>query len=73
MFIKILTLGEISTQQVIQSSSVPEKAEDQIITMLTQMFSATQKGDFLFYLRKLGEDYPAFHEILETLEQTRMK
>ncbi|MNH41155.1 hypothetical protein D3C79_1025970 [compost metagenome] len=37
------------------------------------MFSATQKSDFLFYLRKLGEDYPAFHEVLETLEQTRMK
>ncbi|MFF2092724.1 hypothetical protein [Paenibacillus sp. NPDC058174] len=40
--------------------------------MLIQMFSVTRKGDFLFYLRKLSEEAPAFHSMLEMIEQTRM-
>ncbi|WP_239616425.1 hypothetical protein [Cohnella mopanensis] len=40
--------------------------------MLIQMFSGTRKGDFLFYLRKLSEEVPVFHIMLETIEQTRM-
>ncbi|WP_042168737.1 TetR/AcrR family transcriptional regulator [Paenibacillus gorillae] len=63
---------ELSTQQVILNSSEPEKAEDQITGMLIQMFSVTRKGDFLFYLRKLSAEAPAFHTMLETIEQTRM-
>ena len=63
---------EVATQQVILSSSEPEKAEDQITRMLTQMFTATRKGDFLFYLRKLSEEVPAYNTMLETIEQTRM-
>ncbi len=63
---------ELSTQQVILSSSEPEKAEDQMTKMLIQMFSGTRKGDFLFYLRKLSEEVPVFHIMLETIEQTRM-
>ncbi|WP_256257691.1 MULTISPECIES: TetR/AcrR family transcriptional regulator [unclassified Paenibacillus] len=65
--------AELSTNQVIQTSSVHEKPEDQITDLLTQMFSATRKGDFLFYLRKASKDSPAFHTILETIEQARMK
>ncbi|WP_258207563.1 TetR/AcrR family transcriptional regulator [Paenibacillus radicibacter] len=63
---------KISTQQVILSSSDLEKAEDQIAEMLVQMFSVTRKGDFLFYLRKLSEEIPAFYTTLETIEQKRM-
>ena len=64
---------ELSTQQVIRSSSVSEKAEDEIMNLLKQMFSATRRGDFLFYLRKLCTEYPSFHEMLEMIEQTRMR
>ncbi|TVX88060.1 TetR/AcrR family transcriptional regulator [Paenibacillus agilis] len=63
---------ELSTQQVILSSSEPENAEDQITKMLIEMFSVTRKGDFLFYLRKLSEEATAFYTMLETIEQTRM-
>ncbi|WP_051217348.1 TetR/AcrR family transcriptional regulator [Paenibacillus assamensis] len=63
---------ELSTEQVILSSSGPEKVEDQITKMLIEMFSVTRKGDFLFYLRKLSEEVPAFFTVLETIEQTRM-
>ncbi|MFD0589724.1 TetR/AcrR family transcriptional regulator [Paenibacillus sp. GCM10027627] len=63
---------ELSTQQVILSSSELEKEDDQITKMLYEMFSATRKGDFLFYLRKLSEEIPAFYTVLESIEQTRM-
>lgn len=65
--------SEIATQQVIRNASVSEQAEDQIRSMLTQMFSATRKGDFLFFLRKLSKEYPAFQARLETIEMSRMK
>ncbi|MFC5401313.1 TetR/AcrR family transcriptional regulator [Cohnella soli] len=64
--------SELSTQLVICNSSVPEKTEDKIINMLDQMFSATRKGDFLFYLRKLGKAQQSFQGLLENIEQTRL-
>lgn len=65
--------SETATQQVILHSSVSEKAEDQMNNLLTEMFSVTQKGDFLFYLRKLAGENTTFHTILETIEQARMQ
>lgn len=41
--------------------------------ILTQLFSVTQKGDFLFYLRKLAIERPSLHPYLATIEQTRME
>lgn len=64
---------EITTRQVIHQSSVTEQAEEQLKVMLVAMFSTTQKGDFLFYLRKLADDHPEFHNILESIEFTRMQ
>ncbi|MCI3926972.1 TetR/AcrR family transcriptional regulator [Paenibacillus sp. TRM 82003] len=61
-----------STQQVIRKSSIPEKAEEQISEMLAQMFSATRKGDFLFYLRKLVKENASFQATLETIERKRL-
>lgn len=65
--------SDITTQQVIRHSSGSETAEEQLRTMLSQMFSATQKGDFLFYLRRLSKEYPSFQAMLEKIELTRMK
>ncbi|UJF33022.1 TetR/AcrR family transcriptional regulator [Paenibacillus hexagrammi] len=65
--------AERTTQQVIQNSSLHEREEDQITSMLTQMFSATGKGDFLFYFRKLSKETPVFEPTLAAIEQTRMK
>lgn len=64
--------SEISTEQVIRSSSMSGEAEDQLSHVLREMFCVTQKGDFLFYLRKLARDHSAFHAILEQIENTRM-
>ena len=64
--------AELSTQQVMIRSSERETPEEQLMMMLTQMFAATRKGDFLFYLRKLCKKSPSFHSVLETIEQTRM-
>ena len=64
--------SELTTQQVIRHSSQSEKAEDQLKNLLTEMFAVTQKGDFLFYLRKLARENAAFQTILNTIEQTRM-
>lgn len=65
--------SEITTQQVIRNASRSEKAEDQLMMILTQLFSVTQKGDFLFYLRKLAIERPSLHPYLATIEQTRME
>lgn len=64
--------SDVTTYEVIQRSSAQEKAEDQITHMLTQMFSVTRKGDFLFYLRKLGRASQTYQAILETVEQLRI-
>lgn len=63
---------EMSTQEVIRNASALERAEDQITSMLKQMFAVTGKGDFLYYLRKMASTNPDFLEKLESIEQTRL-
>ncbi|RIX60060.1 TetR/AcrR family transcriptional regulator [Paenibacillus nanensis] len=64
--------SEIATEDVIRSSSAPENVVERITTMLKHMFSATRKGDFLFYLRKWSEESQSFQTELATIERTRM-
>ncbi|MDQ1911416.1 TetR/AcrR family transcriptional regulator [Paenibacillus sp. GD4] len=63
---------EITTSQVIRRSSEQESAEEKITGLLRQMFSATRKGDFLFYLRKLSEQQSDYRNVIDRVEQERM-
>lgn len=64
--------SEVATEDVIRSASVPESAMERITTMLTRMFSATRKGDFLFYLRKWSEESQSLQSVVASIEQARM-
>jgi AcrR family transcriptional regulator len=61
-----------STTQVMELSVQAPKAEEQLQSMLRQMFSVTGKGDFLFYLRKLALQEPSYASVLQRIEQARM-
>lgn len=63
---------ELSTNEVILQSSLAINPEDRLTYLLQQMFSATGKGDFLFFFRKLGSNHANFQEMLEKIEQTRI-
>ncbi|TYP74641.1 TetR/AcrR family transcriptional regulator [Paenibacillus methanolicus] len=65
--------AHVTTQQVMNKADGAEQSEERMIALLTQMFSATRMGDFLFYLRKLGRDNPTYDEVLEQIERTRME
>ncbi|CAM4465561.1 TetR/AcrR family transcriptional regulator [Paenibacillus tarimensis] len=62
----------MSTSQVIRTSLETAAAEQQLESLLDQMFSATRKGDFLFYLRKLASTDPAYQPVIDQMEQKRM-
>jgi len=64
---------ELSTLEIMQRPSGPGSADVQLTELLARMFSATRKGDFLFYFRKLAGDDPVFREKLETVERMRMQ
>ena len=64
--------GDIATQQIIRQSARSGTAEEQMATLLTEMFSVTQKGDFLFYLRRLARENADCQTILDAIEQARM-
>lgn len=54
------------------ASSKVMTAEEKLSVLMHHMFSTTQKGDFLFYLRKLSLEEEAYQEMLERLEKFRM-
>ncbi|WP_080832283.1 TetR/AcrR family transcriptional regulator [Cohnella massiliensis] len=62
-----------STKQVMEAASSPASAEEKLAELLRQMFAATRKGDFLFYLRRLSAKEPAYRKVLEAMEHARMK
>ncbi|MEF2248392.1 TetR/AcrR family transcriptional regulator [Paenibacillus sp. IITD108] len=62
----------LSTQLVMAASSEPVATEEKLNKLLHQMFFATRKGDFLFYLRKLCTQEPEYREVLDGMEQGRM-
>lgn len=64
---------ERATMEVIHFVSSQAGAKEQILGLLRRMFSATQKGDFLFYLRKLSLAEPAYRRILDEVEHLRIK
>lgn len=64
--------AELSTAQVIRSSTKHKQVENQLEAMLKEMFSATGKGDFLFYLRKLAASCSSLEERLAEIEQLRI-
>lgn len=64
--------AEVATRQVMRRSDDAENAVDRMAALLTQMFSATQMGDFLFYFRKLSRENPNYDRLLEQIERTRM-
>jgi len=63
---------EQSTEQVIRASLQHAAAEDKMNQLLYEMFAVTQKGDFLFYLRKLSEQESVYEEVLDQIEQVRL-
>jgi len=63
---------EQSTEQVIRASLQHAAAEDKMTQLLYEMFSVTQKGDFLFYLRKLSEQEAVYRDLLNHVEQVRL-
>ncbi|CAM3425337.1 TetR/AcrR family transcriptional regulator [Paenibacillus lupini] len=62
----------ILTQQVMTASSKVMTAEEKLSVLMHHMFSTTQKGDFLFYLRKLSLEEADYQEVIERLETFRM-
>jgi len=64
---------ESSTLEIMRNPSESGSAEEQLAALLARMFSATGKGDFLFYFRKLASDDPVFREKLDTVERMRMQ
>ncbi|MFB9328838.1 TetR/AcrR family transcriptional regulator [Paenibacillus aurantiacus] len=64
--------AHVTTQQVMRKADGAEQSLERLIALLTQMFSVTRVGDFLFYLRKLGRENPYYDEVLEQIERTRM-
>ncbi|PQP83894.1 TetR/AcrR family transcriptional regulator [Paenibacillus sp. PCH8] len=69
----IETWKERTTQQVIADSNVHATADEQIVDVLNRMFGTTQRGDFLFYLRKLSLKDETYRVILDEVEQLRME
>ncbi|UPK47071.1 TetR/AcrR family transcriptional regulator [Paenibacillus pabuli] len=67
------TWRELTTQQVIADSNVHATADERIVKVLTRMFGTTQRGDFLFYLRKLSLKDDAYRVVLNEVEQLRME
>jgi AcrR family transcriptional regulator len=65
--------SDVATQQIIRQSAGSGTAEDQVDTLLTEMFAITQKGDFLFYLRRLARENADYRAILDAIEQARMQ
>jgi AcrR family transcriptional regulator len=64
--------SDITTQQLIRQSSGAGTAEDQLDTLMREMFAVTQKGDFLFYLRKFAGEHADYQTILDTIEEARV-
>lgn len=64
--------SDMSTQLIIRQSSEAGAAEDQLNTLLREMFAVTRKGDFLFYLRKLARVNADYQAILDTVERARV-
>lgn len=62
-----------TTMEVMQTAAAQGTVEQQIFNLLYQMFSVTQKGDFLFYLRKHSVKEPDYIVILDEMEQARLK
>jgi AcrR family transcriptional regulator len=61
-----------TTEQVIASTSENTSIDKQLLALLSEMFSVTKKGDFLFYLRRLSMQEVVYRSILEEIEQLRM-
>ena len=46
--------------------------DNQIKKLLTAMFSTTSAGDFVFYLRRLGQENERYQQLLDTIENKRI-
>lgn len=64
---------ERATEQVMRHADAQASADQQIDSLLRQMFSVTRKGDFLFYLRRLSRTEAKYREALEEIEQSRLR
>jgi AcrR family transcriptional regulator len=64
---------ERTTDQVIDSSSEESSVDEQILSLLRQMFADKNRGEFLFYLRKLSLKEPAYCSVLNEVEQLRIE
>ncbi|MFC4098952.1 TetR/AcrR family transcriptional regulator [Paenibacillus xanthanilyticus] len=62
----------LATVHVMDKANNAEDPETRLTALLTQMFAATQNGDFLFYLRRASRENPQYGALLEQVEQTRM-
>ncbi|MFF5994655.1 TetR/AcrR family transcriptional regulator [Lysinibacillus sp. KU-BSD001] len=61
-----------ATIDVIFESSKNMTTEIQIRTVLEKMFSNENVGDFLFYLRRLGQEKDEYREVLTSIENMRL-
>lgn len=64
---------ELTTGEVVAAASLPLTAEEKFTELLHQMFGVTQKGDFLFYLRRLSAHEPEYQTMLEMMERVRLE
>jgi AcrR family transcriptional regulator len=62
-----------ATLQVIESSSEEPDVDRQLRSLLYRMFSVTQRGDFLFFLRSLSEKEAMYRSTLDEVEELRMR
>ncbi|MCY9514340.1 TetR/AcrR family transcriptional regulator [Paenibacillus apiarius] len=63
---------ERATNEVIDRTLTEESIDTQIKNLLTAMFSTTEAGDFVFYLRRLGQEHERYQQWLDTIEHKRI-
>ncbi|WP_019419803.1 TetR/AcrR family transcriptional regulator [Paenibacillus sp. OSY-SE] len=61
-----------ATHEVIDHTLTEGNIDNQIKKLLTAMFSTTSAGDFVFYLRRLGQENERYQQLLDTIENKRV-
>ncbi len=61
-----------ATYEIMQSSLMEPSVDNRIKVVLTSMFSFHSGQDFVYYLRRLGQENSQYGELLEQVEQQRI-